>query len=57
MSMGGYHYSYDVCLIDCRNENSDINWTDDKKTSFTVTLIDSENRGLKKGRFVTFDQE
>lgn len=57
MSMGGYHYSYDVCLIDCRDENSDFNWTDDKKTSFTVTLIDSENRGLKKGRFVTFDQE
>lgn len=49
------HYSYDVSVVDIRKIDNDFEWTDDDHNSFTVTLKDSENRDVKKGKFVTFE--
>jgi len=42
-SAGSFVYGYDVCVIDTENTRTDFAWTDDERTSFTITMRDVEN--------------
>jgi len=41
-------YGYDVCLVDTANGNTDFEWTDEERTSFTITMRDEQNESYWK---------
>ena len=54
----GYCFSGDWCIIDTNNTETDFEWTDDERTSFTITTQDPENKYYwKERKFVVFDLE
>lgn len=51
-------FGYDVCLIDTTSGDTDFEWTDDERTSFTITMKDEENGSYwKKVAFVLYTLE
>lgn len=51
-------YGYDMCVINPDSTETDFEWTDDKHTSFTITMQDSDNDYYwKKDTFVAFTAE
>ena len=57
MAIGSFYYGYDVVVVDLGSNNSDFEWSDDSKTSFTISLKDTTNSDLKKEKFVVFEKE
>ena len=57
MAIGSFYYGYDVVVVDLGSSNSDLEWSDDSKTSFTISLKDTTNSDLKKEKFVVFEKE
>lgn len=54
-SIGTHLFGYDVGLIDTTSGDTDFEWTDDEKTSFSITMRDEENKyEWKKETFVVF---
>ena len=50
-----YLYGYDLCVINPNQTDSDFEWTDDERTSFTITMQDGINDYYwKKPEFVAF---
>ena len=47
----------DYIVVDLGSSNSDLEWSDDSKTSFTISLKDTTNSDLKKEKFVVFEKE
>ena len=56
MAIGSFNYGYDVCVIDL-NSNSGLEWSDNTKSSFTISFKDPTNSDLKKEKFVVFEKE
>lgn len=54
IAIGGFHYGYDVVVIDLNAPVMGFEWTDEEHTAFTITLQDTQNSDLKKGTFVAF---
>ena len=51
-------YNYDLYIIDENNTDTDFEWTDEERTSFTITLEDPENKSyIKEPKFVAFTIE
>lgn len=51
-------YNYDLYIIDENNTDTDFEWTDQERTSFTISLIDLQNDYyLKEPKFVAFTLE
>ena len=57
MAFGSFHYGYDVSIVNLNDMDTDFEWTDKERTSFTITMTDSENSDLKKPTFVAFEKE
>ena len=54
-SAGTFLFGYDLCLIDTTSGDTDFEWTDDERTSFSITMRDEENKyEWKKETFVVF---
>lgn len=54
-SAGTHLFGYDVGLIETTSGDTDFEWTDDEKTSFSITMRDEENKSeWKKETFVVF---
>lgn len=56
LPVGAFYYGYDVCVIDLRNGDLDLKWSDEERSSFTVNLQDSQNSSLKEAAFVVFEE-
>ena len=57
-SLDHYLFGYDWMLIDMNNTDTDFAWTDDERTSFTLTTKDPENGFYwKENSFVVFELE
>ena len=51
-------YNYDLYIIDENNTDTDFEWTDQERTSFTISLKDLQNDYyLKEPKFVAFTLE
>ena len=57
-SLAGFCFAGDWCIIDTDNSDNDFEWTDDEKTSFTITTQDPGNSSYwKENKFVVFKLE
>lgn len=57
-SADNFVYGYDVCVIDTENTDTDFEWTDEERTSLTITMQDAENDYYWKSQaFVAFTLE
>lgn len=51
-------YNYDLYIVDENNTDTDFEWTDEERTSFTITLEDPQNEYyIKEPKFVAFTVE
>lgn len=56
-SITEFYYSYDLCVIDLKTTQGDFCWSDEDRSSFTLTMQDKQNYSLKKPVFVVFEEK
>ena len=57
MAIGSFGYGYDVIIVNLNSADANLQWTDEERTSFTISLSDVENSNLKNAKMVLFEKE